>query len=129
MRGFIQRVLLLSELHAIRCIQPWPSRAHSISLRAQQLKSAATKVNEAAITCLGLLGVGEFPHCFLEHIRDGLCRVAEIKSIEVQFSVGGALCSIGTGPLSLAARDKWYCGTVIILWHIFDPLFDPRFVG
>jgi len=69
--------------------------------------STSTRVNEAAVHCLGLMSVGEYPHGCFEELLAGLCDTSSVKSIELQFTVGTALCCTGMGPASLAAIDRW----------------------
>ena len=79
-----------------------------LKLCVVKTKSKSTRINEAAILCLGSLSIGEFPHSHFEVLLSGLCAVAEVKNIELQFSVGQALCSTAVGPLCTVALDTWY---------------------
>ena len=79
-----------------------------LKLCVVKTKSKSTRINEAAILCLGSLSIGEFPHTHFEVLLRGLCAVAEVKNIELQFSVGQALCSTAVGPLCTVALDTWY---------------------
>lgn len=79
----------------------------SVGSGKDKTTSASTRVNEAAVTCLGILSVGEFPHPCFEELLKGLCDISQVKSVELQFTVGSALCCTGMGPATDAAKDPW----------------------
>eukprot|EP00040_Diaphanoeca_grandis_P033522 m.205696 g.205696 ORF g.205696 m.205696 type:complete len:976 (-) comp32922_c0_seq1:267-3194(-) len=81
-----------------------------LNLSIVKSKSKSTRINEAAVLCLGNFSIGEFPGPHFEYTLAGLCAVGEVKNIELQFSVGLALSCVSVGPLCTVALDTWYLG-------------------
>eukprot|EP00051_Salpingoeca_urceolata_P011781 m.146336 g.146336 ORF g.146336 m.146336 type:complete len:1908 (-) comp17250_c0_seq1:152-5875(-) len=79
-----------------------------LALATKSLRGDNYRVKEAAAAALGLLAVGEHPHPLGKAMVEGLCSLAPVKSMEVQFAVGTSLCCIAFGPLSSAAVDEWH---------------------
>ena len=78
-----------------------------IRLAQREGKGPVAKVREAAIHALGLLGVGAYPHPHFATMLTGLCEVAKVKSIELQFTVGEALSCLAAGSFSTMAVNEW----------------------
>jgi hypothetical protein len=75
--------------------------------KSDKVSTLSFKMQEAAISCLGLLAAGQYPHPNAVAIGAALTGTAEkCPQPELHFTVGTALSLMTTGPLSSAIYDE-----------------------
>jgi proteasome component ECM29 len=89
-------------------------------LKLAAKESSAGNIREAAVTSIGTLCIGDWPHPHFNLVLEGLGNLAKVKTVDVHFSVGITLCCLGAGKDTTAAVDPW---------HLSDPAADKAAVA